>query len=106
MQQVRFGIIGVGNMGSGHLNHILNGNVPELKVTAVADLNPQRLQAALEAAQKANQPIETFSTATALFESRLCGCSPAWAVNSWPYAPLSPGAGRKRITRRAAGAVR
>ncbi len=81
MQQVRCGIIGVGNMGSGHLNHILNGNVPDLKVTAVADLNPQRLQAALEAAQKANQPIETFSTATALFESRLCGCSPAWAVS-------------------------
>ena len=37
MQQVRFGIVGVGNMGSAHLSHILSGNVPELKVTAVAD---------------------------------------------------------------------
>ena len=35
MQQVRFGIVGVGNMGSAHLSHILSGNVPELKVTAV-----------------------------------------------------------------------
>ena len=28
MQQVRFGIVGVGNMGSAHLSHILRGNVP------------------------------------------------------------------------------
>lgn len=41
MQQVRFGIVGVGNMGSAHLSHILSGNVPELKVTAVADINPR-----------------------------------------------------------------
>ena len=34
MQQVRFGIVGVGNMGSAHLSHILRGNVPELTVHA------------------------------------------------------------------------
>ena len=53
MQQVRFGIVGVGNMGSAHLSHILRGNVPELKVTAVADINPARLKAAKAAAEKA-----------------------------------------------------
>ena len=60
MQQVRFGIVGVGNMGSAHLSHILRGNVPELKVTAVADINPARLKAAKAAAEKAGQPIEAF----------------------------------------------
>ena len=60
MQQVRFGIVGVGNMGSAHLSHILRGNVPELKVTAVADINPARLKAAKAAAEKAGQPIEGF----------------------------------------------
>ena len=69
MQQVRFGIVGVGNMGSAHLSHILRGNVPELKVTAVADINPARLKAAKAAAEKAGQPIEGFPTAAALFES-------------------------------------
>ena len=44
MQQVRFGIVGVGNMGSAHLAHILSGNVPELKVTAVADISPARVR--------------------------------------------------------------
>lgn len=72
MQQVRFGIVGVGNMGSAHLSHILRGNVPELKVTAVADINPARLKAAKAAAEKAGQPIEGFPTAAALFESGLC----------------------------------
>ena len=72
MQQVRFGIVGVGNMGSAHLSHILSGNVPELKVTAVADINPARLKAAKAAAEKAGQPIEGFPTAAALFESGLC----------------------------------
>ncbi|WP_349945956.1 Gfo/Idh/MocA family oxidoreductase [Lacrimispora sp. BS-2] len=37
MDKVRLGIIGIGNMGSGHLKNILEGNVPEMEVTAVAD---------------------------------------------------------------------
>lgn len=46
--------------------------MPELKVTAVADINPARLKAAKAAAEKAGQPIEGFPTAAALFESGLC----------------------------------
>ena len=37
MDKVRMGIIGIGNMGSGHLKNILEGKVPEMEVTAVAD---------------------------------------------------------------------
>lgn len=37
MDKVRMGIIGIGNMGSGHLKNILEGKIPEMEVTAVAD---------------------------------------------------------------------
>ena len=37
MEKVRLGIIGVGNMGSGHAQNILDGKCPEIEITAVAD---------------------------------------------------------------------
>ncbi len=43
MNKVRLGILGMGNMGSGHLNNVLLGRCPEVVVTAVADYNPARL---------------------------------------------------------------
>ena len=44
MEKVRLGIIGVGNMGSGHISNIeLHKSCPEITVTAVADINPARL---------------------------------------------------------------
>lgn len=44
MEKVRLGIIGVGNMGTGHISNIeLHKNCPEITVTAVADINPDRL---------------------------------------------------------------
>lgn len=42
MDKVRMGIIGIGNMGSGHLKNILEGKVPEMEVTAVADRQDDR----------------------------------------------------------------
>ena len=42
MNQVKLGIIGLGNMGSGHCNNILAGLTPELKLTAAADLRQSR----------------------------------------------------------------
>ena len=47
MKTVRLGILGMGNMGSGHLENILNSKCPEVEVTAVCDLNPARLEFAL-----------------------------------------------------------
>ena len=47
-EKVRIGIIGMGNMGTGHSNNILQGKCPELTITAVADLNPERLEWAKE----------------------------------------------------------
>ena len=41
---IRLGIIGMGNMGASHAKHILNGAIPGLQLTAVANRNPLRLE--------------------------------------------------------------
>lgn len=44
MKKVRLGIIGLGNIGSQHYRNVLNGKCPEIEVTAVADINSDRLE--------------------------------------------------------------
>lgn len=44
MKEVRLGIIGVGNMGSLHARQVLQGAIPDLKLTAVCDLHPAKLE--------------------------------------------------------------
>ncbi|MBQ2935970.1 MAG: Gfo/Idh/MocA family oxidoreductase [Lachnospiraceae bacterium] len=44
MNQIRLGIIGMGNMGSGHLQNVLDGLCPSVTVTAVSDINPEKLE--------------------------------------------------------------
>lgn len=46
MEKLRLGIIGMGNMGCGHLRSILNGECPNWEVTAVADTDPAKLERA------------------------------------------------------------
>ena len=48
MEKVRIGIIGIGNMGSGHAKSIAAGNCPEIELAAVCDINPERLEWAKE----------------------------------------------------------
>ena len=48
MDKVRVGIIGIGNMGSGHANNIKNGNCPEIELVAIADIEAKRLNWAKE----------------------------------------------------------
>ena len=48
MSKVRLGIIGAGNMGSGHIRNILAGKCPEIEVVAVADRRESRREAAHE----------------------------------------------------------
>jgi predicted dehydrogenase len=42
MATVRLGIIGLGNMGRTHARNVLEGRIPRLKLTAVADTDPQQ----------------------------------------------------------------
>lgn len=39
----RVGIIGVGNMGSNHLRRFIEGKIPRAKVTALCDINKERM---------------------------------------------------------------
>jgi len=42
MENIKIGVIGIGNMGSGHSKKIFTGNIPGLELAAVADRNPVR----------------------------------------------------------------
>ena len=65
--KVRLGVIGVGNMGSGHIANILAGRCPEIEVTAVADINPARLEFARSKLPDAG----LFNTAEEMLDSGL-----------------------------------
>ena len=68
MDKIRLGVIGFGNMGSGHVGNIMNGKVPSMVVGAVCDNVPSRLEAV-----KAKYPdMPVFENATDLFKSGLC----------------------------------
>ena len=71
MKKVRLGIIGMGNMGMGHLRNYLKGKMPEIEVTAIADLIPSRLDSA-RALVAENPGIRTplcFASGDELIES-------------------------------------
>ncbi|MBQ9543860.1 MAG: NAD(P)-binding domain-containing protein, partial [Clostridia bacterium] len=45
---IRLGILGFGNMGTGHAKNIIAGKCPEIEIAAVCDLKQERLDAAKE----------------------------------------------------------
>lgn len=53
MKKVKFGIIGMGNMGSGHLSYFYDGKIANGVVSAIADVKAARLETA-----KKNYPGE------------------------------------------------
>lgn len=69
MEIVRLGVIGIGGMGGNHASGIAEGLVPEIKLTAVADMNPARLEWA-----KANLPedVTCFDDGKRMMDSGLC----------------------------------
>ncbi len=67
MEKVRLGIIGIGNMGSSHLDRIQKGEVPEMEVTAVCDINPDRLNWA----EKNHPSVTRFDDAEKMMDSGL-----------------------------------
>lgn len=44
LTSVRIGIIGIGNMGTGHIEYLAKGAVPNATLAAVADIDPARLE--------------------------------------------------------------
>lgn len=69
METVKLGIIGAGNMGSGHINNILAGKTPEVTLVAVADRRADRRAWAEETLP---QGTPVFNEGSELIESGLC----------------------------------
>lgn len=67
MEKIRLGIIGVGNMGSGHLQNVIDGKCPKIEVTAVADVDPKKL----ENAKKKLPALTCFDNAEKMLNSGL-----------------------------------
>ena len=65
MSKIKLGIIGIGNMGTGHATNIIEGKCPEVELVAVADINPKRLEWATENIEG----IKTFDNADDLINS-------------------------------------
>ncbi len=66
MDKIRLGIIGIGNMGSGHARSIFAGHCPDFVLAAVADINPVRLE---WAEKEFGEGVKRFSTAEAMLDS-------------------------------------
>ncbi len=67
-KKIKFGIIGVGNMGKGHANNILNGKCPSIELCAVADIDPAKLEWAKE---KLGENVARFDNALDMLDSGL-----------------------------------
>lgn len=68
MDKVRLGVIGVGNMGSGHIRSLLKGDCPEIGIVAAADRRASRRAWAAEALPEAR----IFEEGADLIAARVC----------------------------------
>lgn len=80
MDKVRFGIVGCGNMGTGHANNFLAGKIPNAVITAFCDINPKKFKYFEE---KFGDTVRFFENAEDMFGSGLCDvvmiCTPHYA---------------------------
>jgi predicted dehydrogenase len=66
--KIRLGIVGYGGIGSFHADNVLQGKCPEIELTAVADINPDRLQQIKEVAPH----VQRFENAESMYKSGIC----------------------------------
>ena len=69
MKKVSLGIIGVGNMGTSHVKNILEGKIPDIQLTAVADRKEVRREWCRENLPK---DVEIFEEGSQLIKSGIC----------------------------------
>lgn len=67
MDKVRVGIIGIGNMGSGHAQSLITGKVPNAELTAVCDSKMERLE---WAKQSFGEKVKRFNDTESFFQSK------------------------------------
>ncbi len=68
MEKLKLGIIGFGNMGTGHAKNVMEGKVPRMELGAICDIAPARQ----DAIRQLYPGVAVFSNATEMFESGLC----------------------------------
>lgn len=66
MDRFRIGIVGLGNMGSGHMKYLTQGEVEGAVLTAVTDMNPTRLR---QVADELGERVKPFATPEEMFAS-------------------------------------
>lgn len=66
MDKVRIGIVGIGNMGSGHALYLNQNKIANAELTAVCDINPERLE---WAKNNLTQDVKLFDSADEMFSS-------------------------------------
>ena len=67
MEKVRFGIIGMGNMGSGHAKSFLEGKVENAVLTAICDINEAKFEKTL--AREGAEELVCFSDYKEMLDS-------------------------------------
>ena len=76
MEKVRFGIIGAGNMGSGHLRNLLANKIKNGICTAVADLDPAKIENAKKIIEDNNayaaDTIKFYNSGDELIAAKTC----------------------------------
>ena len=90
MEQVKLGIIGVGNMGSGHVQNILAGKCPEIALAAVADRKESRRNWAKDTVPGS---VRIFEEGSELIASGVCD---AVLIATPPLPAPHPGQGGLR----------
>lgn len=68
METVRIGIVGIGNMGSAHMESLISGKVKNARLCAVCDIDEKKRSLS----KKKNRDIAVFADFKELVDSRLC----------------------------------
>ncbi len=66
MEKVRLGIIGLGNMGTGHINNFNAGKIPNGEIAAVCDIDEKALK---NGADLVNHEVKTYTDALEMIKS-------------------------------------
>ena len=66
-KKIKLGIIGIGNMGTGHINNLKQGLCPDIELAAVCDVKPGRLNWVKE--QNLGDSIAYFDNAIEMLDS-------------------------------------
>ena len=82
---VRVGIIGVGNMGSAHAKHIFTGRIPNMELTALCDINPEKKDWAF---QQFGDKVKFFDDTEAFFANKSLFDAIVIAIPHYPHPEL------------------